>query len=770
MRSKKRHPILKRILIITVVFFLTFLSLNLLFPIKNQKDFSQIVESDDGQIIDAFLTEDDKWRMFTRLEEITPNLSKAIIAKEDKYFYFHPGINPAAIIRAVFNNLTQQKRTSGASTITMQVARLLEPKPRTIGSKLFEMFRALQLEWKYSKKEILQLYLNLIPFGSNIEGVKAAAYLYLDKHPEQLSIGEIVALIIIPNRPSSLQLGYNNDYIIQERNKWLKRFEEENVFKTVSVQDAMEEPLLAKRQSIKKIAPHYALKMKKEYDDPIIESALNLEIQNAVNDIALKHNRRHQFKGIHNLSILVISNKTNQVVGYIGSPNFNDNDHSGQVDGITATRAPGSTLKPLIYGLAIDNGIITPQTIVTDVPIDFSGYAPKNYDETYRGKVSIATALELSLNVPAVKVLERLKTNNAIDVLIKANFKSIQTNKDQLGLSLALGGCGVSLLELTQLYASFANEGKWKDLNWLSKDVNKKNEKRLVSKQSAFIITDILDNITRPDLPKKFSNAINLPKIAWKTGTSYGRRDAWSIGYNKNFTIGVWAGNFNGVGVQELTGSDIATPLLIDIFNAIDYQDKNWFKMPSGVELRYVCSETGAIPDTFCNHQVLDYYIPAISSNKICKHLKVHYTSLDETISYCTTCLPKDHSYKSKLFSNYPGDLISYFQSENIPYQKVPDHFENCERIFSENSPQITSPSADLTYFIDTTDTQQIMLTSNTHNDVNRVYWYVNNEHVATVTKQESAFFVPKDLGRTKISCTDDKGRNNDIFITIKPL
>ncbi len=549
-----------------VSYYMLFLFLSIFYSLKIDKDYSTIVLSRNNSLLHAFLTPGDKWRMYTELEEITPELKKAIVFKEDKFFYYHTGINPVSVVRAAINNFRKGKRTSGASTITMQVARLLEPKERTYINKLKEVFRATQLEMFFSKDEILQLYLNLVPYGSNIEGVKSASVIYFGKMPDHLSIGEIAALSIIPNRPASLKLGNNNDYIVRERNKWLTRYRKAELFESKYIDDALIEPLTASRREIPRLAPHLCYRLKTQFpNEKIIRTTLNLEFQYKTEQIVKEYSQRHYFQNIKNATAIIIDNPTREVLAYIGSADFKNDEDGGQVDGIRAVRSPGSTLKPLLYGIAIDRGAITPKTVITDVPVSFSGYEPENYNEKFNGNITIENALASSLNVPAVKILAAVSPQTMISRLVEANFHTIKQQKDDLGLSLVLGGCGVTLEELTSLYCALANQGVYGSFKYTI-DQDKKVTKLVLSKESAFIITEILTQLKRPDLPVHWDNTMHTPKIAWKTGTSYGRRDAWSIGYNKNFTIGVWVGNFSGEGVPELSGAAKATPLLFQLF------------------------------------------------------------------------------------------------------------------------------------------------------------------------------------------------------------
>ncbi len=756
----------KKMLFGFLILLLLFFFANVIFPLHIQIEYSTIVTAKDGTVLKAYLTEDEKWRMFTELDEITPEMQKAIVYKEDKYFYRHPGVNPVSVVRAMINNLMQGKRTSGASTITMQVARLIDPKDRTYGNKIWEMFRALQIDMEYSKEEILQMYLNLVPYGGNIEGVKAASIIYLEKNPSVLSLGELTALSIIPNRPTTLRPGVNNDVIISERNKWLLRFKASHLFPDDIIDDALHEPFTAFRTEGPDIAQHFCNRMKQLFPgSPIIKTNLVTEMQMQSEKILNNYITQLWGLDIHNGAAIIIDNKTHQIVSYVGSADFYDVFDAGQVDGVRAVRSPGSTLKPILYALGFDKGILTPQTIIADVPVNYSGYSPENYDEDYHGNVSVEFALAHSLNVPAVKSLDKIGLNLFTGTLINCKFKSIEQNKKDFGLSVVLGGCGVTLEELTNLYAAFANEGVYRPIKYLQNDTDTSSQ-QIISDAAAFMVTEILTQLTRPDLPNFYQQAKNVPLIAWKTGTSYGRKDAWSIGYNNNYTIGVWVGNFSGQGVPELSGANVATPLLFNLFNAIEKENnKDWNRMPEAVDFRYVCSVSGKLPNTFCKNVVIDYYIPGISPNAICDHLIPVKISPTEKISYCTSCAPET-GYKEKMYENYSPEIIAWMQMKNIPYTKIPEHNPDCERIFSEGAPSITSPVDQLEYYIDKLDPQKIMLQANVAHDVKTVYWYLNNKLVSKAAAGEAVFIDPVE-GKLKISCSDDKGRNSDIEVRV---
>jgi penicillin-binding protein 1C len=755
----------KKLAIACLSLFALFLFLNWIFPVPDKIEYSTIITDNKGEVVHAFLTKDQQWRMKTELDEISPLLRKTIVEKEDKYFYRHPGVNVVAVARAFLKNIFRLKRTSGASTITMQVARALEPKKRTYFNKGIEMFRAFQLELKYSKDEILQMYLNLVPYGGNIEGVKAASVLYFSKSPDHLSLAEIMALSIIPNRPSSLVMGKNNNAIIKERNRWLQRFATDNIFTQKEITDALEEPLTATRGSVPKYIPHLAWRLKQQGGD-IIKTNIDMNTQVKTEKLVADHVRILSLKNIRNAAVIIIDNHTHKVIGYVGSSGFADTTDDGQVNGAAAIRQPGSTLKPLLYGMCIDEGLLTPKMMITDVAVNYNGYAPENYDRKFNGFVTMEYSLEHSLNIPAVKSLQVLGKDKLVQKLADCDFRQVKKDQQKLGLSMILGGCGATLEELTGLYASFANEGIYIRPAYTQGDTMHKKTK-LLSAAANFMINETLSKVNRPDFPLNWQSTERMPKIAWKTGTSYGRRDAWSLGYNKHYTVGVWAGNFSAQGIPELSGANVATPLLFKIFNTIDYDsDEEWFGQPATCSIRQVCSETGLPPELYCTNIVADYFIPLISTSRKCDNMKEMMVNEDERISYCRDCVPSN-GYKKKWYRFITPDMQAWMEENHVAYKKIPPHNPACEKIFKEGAPLITSPSNGSEYLISKKNPEPLQLVCRTGNDVGKVYWYINDKFYKSSDAGTKQFFMPEE-GPIKVSCTDDKGRNRNVFIKVR--
>lgn len=744
---------------------LLWILLNLIFPFKPSPAYSPLVYDREGNLLYTRLTPDEKWRLYLQPSDITPLMKKAILAKEDRWFYYHPGVNPFAIIRAGFRNIFTGKRTSGASTITMQLARLLHPRKRNIGSKVIEMFRALQLEWHFSKKEILRMYLNLAPYGGNIEGLASASYFYLDKSPDHLSLAEITALSVIPNRPNSLIPGRYNERIVAERNRWLKWMAERGFFSSKEIQDALREPFAAQRQSAPRLAPHAARLLLRK-DTPVVYASLSLNAQQMAARITSDYTKGLRLMGIRNAAVLVVKNDTREIIAYVGSADFFDTTDAGQVNGARAWRQPGSTLKPIVYGLAMDAGLVTPKKIVADVPVNYRGYAPENYDLTFNGQVSMEYALMHSLNIPAVNMLQAVGKDKLVRSLVQCGFEQVGKDQGKLGLSMVLGGCGTSLEELTGLYTMLANNGVYKPLR-LEADAQEHISTRILSEEASFMLHETLSKIDRPDLPVNWATTENLPRIAWKTGTSYGRRDAWSIGYNKAYTIGVWVGNFSGVSNPDLNGSSIATPLLFRLFNAFDRTSHTeWFAPPDNLDQRMVCAETGMPANDFCHQRILDYFIPLISQATPCNNRVEVPVSPNNTISYCAACLPEG-GYVKKVFTVLPPDIQAFKTKQNRNPDAIPPHNPECTTVWMEKGPIIQSPRHHTEYLISKQHPEPIMLACVAESDVLMVHWYINNKHFKTATAREKIFFMPQE-GMVKVSCTDDKGRNRDVRIEVR--
>jgi len=757
----------KRKIFFSVFALLIFLFLlDLLFPLPHLKPYSKAVYSSDRTLLTAYLTDDHKWRLRTNLEDVSPDLIKAIIAKEDKNFFNHWGVDLLAIIRSGINNLTHGKIVSGASTITMQVVRILEPKKRTFLNKILEAIRAIQFELHYSKKEILSIYLSHLPLGGNIEGVKSASFFYFNHPPNTLSLSQAILLSIIPANPNKLRLDKADNDIVTKRNYWINRFKELNIFSNSDLNDALNEPIVHKRYTMQNYAPHFCNYLKSYYqgkDDEIL-STLNLNVQKTTETILFNYINRIRDKNISNGAVIVIDNNKSEVIAYCGSADFSDKQNQGEVNGVLAVRSPGSTLKPALYAEAIEQGFLTTGIKILDVPMDFGGYEPENFDLKFNGMVTAQYALVNSLNIPAVNLLNEIGVHNFVELLNSLEFKKLNSQKNKLGLSLILGGCGITLEELANLYSTFGRKGIFKTLRYTKTQKENKTE-RIFSEETSYLISEILSGLSRNDINPEV-DFVKLPKFAWKTGTSYGKRDAWAAGFNPNYTIVVWVGNFNNEGSPFLVGAEAALPLLAELFNAIDYNKENkWFIKPEKVITRKVCSASGLLCSQYCKEQVNELAIEGRSHNIYCDVHQEILVSTDEKIQYCSECLP-DSNYKKKTYSVYKPEYQIFIKNQFIKYDEIPPHNSECSRLKYDGKLKIISPSENYEYFIDRNDPQEITLQAVTDYKSKKIYWYVNDELIKRANPSEKVFYRFKS-GKNTIVCMDDLGRTTKIVATI---
>ncbi len=751
---------------------LLFLVGNAIFSLPPPKSFSPVIYAEDSTLLCAYLTDDDKWRLEAQREELSEDLVKALINKEDRYFYYHPGVNPISVLRAFFSNVIRGKRVSGASTLSMQLARMSERKSRTYGNKLIEMFRAFQYEWRYPKSRILELYMSYLPYGGNIEGVHAASYLYFDRPPEKLSLAQAVLLAVIPNRPNSLRIERHGEDAQAARDKWLRKFAEKGTFDADKIDAAFLEPIPGTRLSIQPRTPHLCQYLRQKQPG---KSRLFTHIQPARQQTTEKllqnHVRRQNALGVTNGAVLVVDNRNNAVVAYCGSADFWDNAALGQVDGVQAIRSPGSTLKPAAYAQAFDLGLATPATPLLDIPTNYQGFSPENYDLTYWGQLNLRDALAHSRNVPVVRLAGEIGLDRFLDLLIQAGFDDIKKRREAFGLSVVLGGCGVSLEQLTRFYTAFAHEGKMGELRYERRETGGGMREAglgtsLFSPGASFMIGEILSDLERPDLPQRMLESSRLPKVAWKTGTSYGRRDAWSIGFTPRYTVGVWMGNFDGEGVPEMSGTNMAVPLLIDIFNALDYAQKDWFAQPPGLAERQVCRESGLLPGPHCEALVKDFFLLDRSPLNACdRHVEV-FVNADSSMQYCPNCLPVA-GFGRAILPRLDPELALWYQQNKVPGFRSPPHNPACGNKNSGDAPLILSPSADYEYYLEKGNEQAILLQAASGPQVSKLYWYVNGVFFQTAKPDEKIFFTPKGP-QLEVSCVDDQGRKSSVSVLIK--
>jgi len=755
---------------------------------------STIVYDRNGKILRAFIAPDEMWRIPADIEDVSPKLRMAIISYEDRWFRYHPGINPFSLARAAITNIRAHRIVCGGSTITMQVARMMEPKPRTIRSKLIEMLRAIQMELAFSKDEILTFYFNMAPYGSNIVGSAAASHFYFNKDQKDLSLGEAALLAAIPNSPavlrpdSRLWANYDVHPAILARNKVLARLLQNGKINQAQYSEAIAEPVSNQKYPMPFIAPQLAYKLKEMHPGiSNILSAVDINIQLLAGETLKKHLQPLRKYGITNGAVVVMGTRTREVLAMVSSADFFDEEASGQVNGAMAPRSPGSALKPFVYALALDSGIVSSETILSDVPVDYSGYRPENYDDKFRGAVTVREALIHSLNVPAINLSAKLKFSSMEQRSIYSFLKEAEINtltepEEHYGLSLILGGCEVTLLDLTNLYCGLANMGEFGTyklaLEMADHNVSQKNSivpphldrsisRRLLKEGTAYILTEILSEVERPDLPTCWESAINLPKVAWKTGTSYGHKDAWSIGYSPAYTIGVWVGNFDGAGSPAIVGAEAAAPILFDLFNALS--SKEWYTRPDSVKERRVCSLSGMELSPYCRHSKNELYVPGVSPNQQCTMHKAIAIDKETGMRLCSHCrIGRD--YETKIFVVWQPEIATWMERNGILVDKLPPHYSECSQVASGDGPVIRSPSAGSEYMIRQgvdIGYQKILLEASISNDSRSIFWFLDSKLIFNGSPTEKVFITPTS-GNHKLVCMDDEGRATEMILRIR--
>ncbi len=531
-------------------------------------DLARVVLAEDGTPLWRFADANGVWRYPVQTGEVSPYYLDALLTYEDRWFYQHPGVNPLALARATWQNLTCARVVSGGSTLSMQVARLLDPHSRTFHGKLRQLWRTAQLEWHLSKAEILNLYLNRAPFGGTLQGVAAASWAYLGKSPAQLTHAEAALLAVLPQAPSRLRPDRHPQRAQEARDKVLRRLGEFQVWPPSAVAEALEEPLLLAPRLEPSLAPLLARRLNRADSPPLIRTTLDATLQRRLEDLLLGW--RARLPEYTSAAILVVEEDSMAVRAYLGSVDINDAKRFGHVDMISALRSPGSTLKPFLYGMALDEGLIHSESLLQDVPRRYGDYRPGNFSLGFSGAVPASTALSSSLNLPAVQLLEAYGPKRFAAQMRIGGVPLALPALAEPNLALILGGAGSRLEDLVSGYSAFARDGRSATIRLQPDDTLK--ERPLLSPGSAWIVRRILSGQARPDRDPR-AELVQRPALAWKTGTSYGFRDAWAIGVGPRYLIGVWIGRPDGTPVPGQFGLASAAPLMLQVHDVLTNRD-----------------------------------------------------------------------------------------------------------------------------------------------------------------------------------------------------
>lgn len=793
-KIKKPQKLRTKILLsISAVFFLIIIifSIHILYMRKYGNiydgiEFSSAYCDRNGKLLQIFLTEDEQYRLFKPIEEYPPEFIEALLMQEDRYFYSHFGINPVAIFKAGWETYIKKSRRMGASTITMQTAKLkYNLYTKSIGGKLKQIRKAIYLELCFSKDEILEAYLNLAPCGGNIQGFETASWYYFSKSIEDLNLSENIMLCVLPQNPikRSPTPQKTPSELINARkvlfSSWVEKHPE----------DADKEIYMDMQISVDCSFPDYARhftemilyekdpasitvpnKQKNNGPLPAKATTLNLDTQLKCEEIFNAYMNKNKNFGIKNGAVLLVDWKSMEIIANIGSADYYNDEIEGKVNATTSKRSPGSTLKPFIYAMALEQGLIHYRTMLKDLPSTFNEYTPDNYESIFKGPVQAWFALGDSRNIPAIYLEQHLDKSRNLYTFMQDSGVTGLKESDHYGLSIVLGTADVSMLELAKMYCTIANGGIQKNILYEKKYVQNSG-KRMLTEESSFIVRKMLEENT-PPYQNKPQLAKNVP-IAYKTGTSIGFKDAWSAAIFDRYVIIVWVGNFNGEGNNAFLGRKMAAPLLFNIAYSIlsntpEAELLPEPEMPEGVSLIDVCSVSGAIPGPDCPQTEKAYFIPGVSPIEKCKiHRKIN---IDTRTGYRTDETNKPY-IRTVVREFWPSDLRALFDQAGLPRILPPDYppsdsnFKNTAQGFPPEIKSLLS-GTDYVYRPKSPDKNKILLYAASDADTTELLWFDGENFIGRANPSQILEYQLKP-GTHEITVTDQKGRSDVVVINV---
>ena len=773
------------------------------FPLSSHYTSSVAVYDTRGQLLRLTLAKDDRYRLWLPLDSISPEITEAFLLQEDRWFYRHPGVNPLALVRGGWRTYFTREPRQGGSTITMQLARLMDRNPsRSLGGKVKQIARALQLEAMYSKREILEAYLNLVPYGANIEGVGAASLIHFGKSTQALSLPESLTLAVIPQAPARRTLGRTTGAAqarTQEQadgasltgarlrlfDRWLARHP------AATAQAGLMKLALNLRTAsqLPFHAPHTVQQLvaRQSGDNGAsceIHATLDLKLQRTLERQIHRYVERQRRIGIENATAMLIDYRTMEVKAVVGSAAFHNAAINGQVNGTLAKRSPGSTLKPFVYALAMDQGLIHPLSVLKDSPAAFGPFSPENFDGTFIGPVTARDALIRSRNVPALGLAAKLSQPSLYDFLKRAGVSRMASEK-HYGLALALGGGDVSMEELVTLYGVLANRGVLRPLHYRKTAGDKESTVdgvRLISEEASFMTLDILRGNPRPEGSIAGTRAL-LP-VAWKTGTSWGFRDAWSAGIFGPYVLAVWVGRFDGEGNPAYVGVQAAAPLFFQIVDAIAAEDRGLaepaFRNPPNLTRVEVCAASGDLPNVHCPMKATTWFVPGKSPIRVSD---VHRAVMIDTRSGRVACPPYEAGRVQQVVYEYwPSDLMRLYAQAGVPRRAPPSG--DCGSASTGGTPPaisapggtppaITSPVRGAAYVMRASQPERnvVPLAATAEGGVNTLYWFANDSFVTAGRPGIALPWKPTQPGRYLLRVVDEQGRadSREVVVSVAP-
>lgn len=739
---------------------------------------STVIEDRDGNLLGARIAADGQWR-FPYNDSLSDKFKTCLVEFEDRTFYHHIGFSLRGFARALKQNINHGRVVSGGSTISMQVIRLSrKDKPRTVFEKLIEVFMATRLELKYSKEEILALWASNAPMGSNVVGLDAAAWRYFGRSQENLSWAEAATLAVLPNAPSLMYPGKNMQALFEKRNRLLTRLNETGELDEIDLELAIAEPLPGKPHPLPQLAPHLLDRASAEgHRGQRIQTTINQHLQSQVNQIVELHHEKLRENKVHNAAVLVLNIKSGEVVAYCGNTEANSDDtenHGNAVDIITAPRSTGSILKPFLYACMLNDGQLTPDMIIPDVPTLIGSYAPKNYDEQYDGAVPASRALARSLNVPAVRMLRTYSTEKFHKQLGMMGLSTLNKPPSHYGLSLILGGAEATLWDLGYMYSVMGrtlNQYPAYRENLMQKPyyirtindreytpVKPERSTPILNAGAVWFTMNAMVEVTRPEDEVNWKAFSSSGKVAWKTGTSFGNRDAWAIGANPEYVVAVWVGNADGEGRPGVVGLQAAAPILFDVFDRLPRN--GWFDEPYD-ELAQVpvCHLSGHRASVLCD-AVDTVYIPQSSLATVaCPYHKLVHLSEDGTHRVHSDC-ESVTSMRHEPWFVLPPTMEWFYKRKNPTYKTLPTYRTDCLADATEKPMALIYPKTPSTIYvpIQLDGTLSRTVFEATHrNKASTIYWHIDDEYLGT-TKDIHQMELAPAVGEHYLTLVDENG------------
>ncbi|MFK8303727.1 penicillin-binding protein 1C [Capnocytophaga stomatis] len=773
----KRHPV-KSLIFISLLIWYYFSLPKTLFP----ANYATVLESSEGNLLGAKIAEDGQWR-FPETDSIPYRFKASLTYFEDEYFDYHWGINPLSVGKALLENLKKGKVVRGGSTLTQQVIRLSrENQKRTYFEKLTEMILATRLEFRHSKNEILSLYASHAPFGGNVVGLDMASWRYFGVAPHQLSWGQSATLAVLPNAPSLIFPGKNQTILKEKRDRLLKKLYEKKVFDKETYELALLEPLPQKPHKLPQIAPHFLDFVTKKQQGQRVHSTLKLSVQEKVNQIVENYYKHYSQSEVYNMAALVVDVKTRNVISYVGNTPTDEN-HQKDVDIIHAPRSTGSILKPILYAAMLHQGDLLPQELIPDIPTQISGYSPQNFNNTFEGAVPADMALAKSLNIPFVWLLQKFGIYRFYDILQKLKLSDIKKHPDHYGLSIILGGAESNLWDLTRAYTNLASElnvftqkqmyrtNEFQELKY-NLAGNETNFGDLTFDPTVFRagaiwkMFEAMKEVNRPTEDVAWKYYESSRKIAWKTGTSFGNKDAWAIGITPEFVVAVWVGNATGEGRPTLTGASYAAPVMFEIFNVLP--PTSWFSKPyDDLEKLTVCEMSGFLAKEECPKKSV---LTTITTNdhNVCPYHKIVHLDKSEQFQVNTSCESPSNMI-SKSWFVLPPVMEWYYKNNHINYQNLPPFREDC--LESSNSKRLDFIYPKHKSVIYTTKNfggeLQPFIAKAVSSEEGNVFWYLNETYLGSTNLfHEMNVYAPK--GDNILRIINTKGEEKVIQIIVQ--